>query len=841
MKKGISLIIFMLVVTSSATMPLIIADQCDYGYLIDGNTNHPNGIWCWPQNATICYSYNSMNEPFSDAKGEIDDAACEWSDICEYSIEENSACGSGDIWWVKDINQWHDVTLNDSAAAVTQTSCTEDKMYLNGFTMYLNCATFQPCASCSWSNNGCSTNKIDLKSVVLHEFGHVLGLLDTDLCAQSVMYGSITRGECRFLYDIDKQAVQYLCNNAASRMISFTPVLKKGGVEINWVCTNYDSTRFHLESRQPWEKEFKRVRSSVSMTQTDRYRCFDPEGTKETIYRLVEVGRVGNISVHAQEMPVHKSNIIKLSKRFVLCEMREELSKWAGLSKAKINTHRYEENQTEDWVAIGPQDYVCSDGILALAYWHEQIDGFTTAVTNLQCIHDFWNDDIYSYIQYLYNHGTQYVVLVGDANDHELWDDGSVWSANGWDSIKPDYSSQPEYDIISADYYLDQDPPDASMSYFTPYYASELPKSDVDGDGYPEMVIGRIPAHSLDDVTAYGAKAVKYLQHPEGEWVDEISLWIDARFMAGNDGYVTDSLGMDLKNYMPSDYNVHILKNDPCPNCIDDYSTRESMAINEFDSGRALIVSFGTVANCYRLNDWLDARPDYGFDVSKLSPNNIFPFLLAVSCEQGAFDETESPASGRPLCERLLFDDSRGVIGIFAPTRGSWQGGNYQIGKLVLKYLYDKGAQSLGHACMAAQRDLMWYYPKYKKLAQSYVYLGDPAIFLSGAVRGEITAVEENIIKTPDFNLETNYPNPFNPSTTIKYSLSYDTHVELTIYDVKGRLVRRLISGVEKAGEHSVTWNGKDESGQSVSSGVYFCMLKIGSGKKITKKMVLLR
>ena len=559
------------------------------------------------------------------------------------------------------------------------------------------------------------------------------------------------------------------------------------------------------------------------------------------MYRLVEVGRIGNISVHAQEKPIYASNTIKSDKRFILQDKKEDLSKWAKLSKAKINTDMHSEEQTEDWVAIGPQDYVCSDGILSLAYWHEQVDGFTTAVTNLQCIHDYWDDNIYNYIQYLYNHGTQYIVLVGDANDHELWDDASVWSVNGWDAIRPSYTSQTEYDIIPSNYYLDQDPPDASMSYFTPYYASELPKSDVDGDGYPEMVIGRIPAHSMDDVIAYGAKAVKYLQHPSGSWTDELSLWIDARFMAGNDGYVTDSLGMDLKNYMPTDYNIHILKNNPCPDCIDNYSTRESMAINEFDSGRALIVSFGTVANCYRLNDWLDARPNYGFNTSKLSPNNTFPFLLAISCEQGAFDETECPASGRPICERLLFDDSRGIIGMFAPTRGSWQGGNYQMGKLVLQYLYDKGAQSLGHACLAAQTDLMWYYPKYKKLASSYVYLGDPSIFLSGAVHGEITSVDDNKELPPGFYLKTNYPNPFNPSTTIEYSLPTRSRIELDIYDVRGRLVRRLASGIERAGKHRITWNGKDETGRDAVSGVYFYMLRTDSGKKITKKMVLLR
>ena len=275
-------IIISLIIIVNIVLPLSSNAQCEYGYLIDSNTNHPNGIWCWPPNATICYSYNSMNEPFTDAKDEIESAACEWSNASGYTISEDNACLDGNIWWVKDINQWHEATLNDSAAAVTQTSCTENSMYLNGFTMCLNCATF---SSDDWSNI-CETNKIDLRSVVLHEFGHVLGLLDIDFCTQSVMYGSITRGECRVLHDIDKQAVQYLCDNAASRMISFAPVLKDGGVEIIWECAGYDTTRFHLESKQPWENKFNRINGTINNVRPNEYSYFDPNGQRRLCIAL---------------------------------------------------------------------------------------------------------------------------------------------------------------------------------------------------------------------------------------------------------------------------------------------------------------------------------------------------------------------------------------------------------------------------------------------------------------------------------------------------------------------------------------------------------------------------
>ena len=84
------------------------------------------------------------------------------------------------------------------------------------------------------------------------------------------------------------------------------------------------------------------------------------------------------------------------------------------------------------------------------------------------------------------------------------------------------------------------------------------------------------------------------------------------------------------------------------------------------------------------------------------------------------------------------------------------------------------------------------------------------------------------------------YPNPFNPHTTIVFSLPRKTHVHLAIYNVRGALVKTLIDGLESEGENVITWNGLNEYGARVSSGVYFCRLKM-SGKAISKKMVLLR
>ena len=90
-----------------------------------------------------------------------------------------------------------------------------------------------------------------------------------------------------------------------------------------------------------------------------------------------------------------------------------------------------------------------------------------------------------------------------------------------------------------------------------------------------------------------------------------------------------------------------------------------------------------------------------------------------------------------------------------------------------------------------------------------------------------------------------NYPNPFNPETSIPYQLAEEANVVITIYEVNGALVRRLSLGHQAAGyytdkQRAAYWDGKDEAGELVSSGVYFYQLRAGSFSAV-KRMVILK
>lgn len=111
---------------------------------------------------------------------------------------------------------------------------------------------------------------------------------------------------------------------------------------------------------------------------------------------------------------------------------------------------------------------------------------------------------------------------------------------------------------------------------------------------------------------------------------------------------------------------------------------------------------------------------------------------------------------------------------------------------------------------------------------------------------GDPTGVEESTpLPAPArFELLNNVPNPFNPTTAIEFNLPERNVVNLSIYDISGRVVRTLLSGELVAGfytgSQAIVWNGKDDSGNNVSSGVYFYRLR-ADGEDQTRKMVLVR
>jgi hypothetical protein len=125
-------------------------------------------------------------------------------------------------------------------------------------------------------------------------------------------------------------------------------------------------------------------------------------------------------------------------------------------------------------------------------------------------------------------------------------------------------------------------------------------------------------------------------------------------------------------------------------------------------------------------------------------------------------------------------------------------------------------------------------------------------VFLSGVVLCDVRAQYLEVMtgqllwkehqsrgdQAPSFTLEQNFPNPFNPSTTITYRLEKQTSVRLAVYDITGRQVWNLVDQYQSPGRYDIRWNADGPGGSKLSSGIYFARLQV-EGQVAVQKMIL--
>jgi enterochelin esterase-like enzyme len=105
---------------------------------------------------------------------------------------------------------------------------------------------------------------------------------------------------------------------------------------------------------------------------------------------------------------------------------------------------------------------------------------------------------------------------------------------------------------------------------------------------------------------------------------------------------------------------------------------------------------------------------------------------------------------------------------------------------------------------------------------------------------GNSLSIDQPLERLPHFSLSPNYPNPFNSSTTIHFELYRPAEIKIAIYDIQGQLIRMLRQGWEKSGNHFLSWDGRNDQLQPVSSGIYLLVLH-AENQQISRKMIFLQ
>ncbi|MFH1313220.1 MAG: C25 family cysteine peptidase [Candidatus Eisenbacteria bacterium] len=372
-------------------------------------------------------------------------------------------------------------------------------------------------------------------------------------------------------------------------------------------------------------------------------------------------------------------------------------------------------------------------------------------------------------------------------------------------------------------------------------------------EGEPDTVlrrVGYLPAETAADVLLYREKMLDYVCN--WPWEAGYHARTLGRWIFDYDGTIeSEELNAYLsygEQFIHCGWNIEDLRatevgggtwNGICP--------RREAFHNALEDGRSIVATFATNSDADNYGFWWYQSMGCSYPV--LDSTGKYTHLLSLCCQANAVDW---PQYSNLRTQQFLRAPLGGAISSVGPTRGydsvyynryfdefmqqynEWEGHAYSleptIGDLHLR------------TKNALLREYSWD-PKMELFCEMMVLLGDPLMPVWGPLSElfELTSVAEVVGRgLPDVAiLGPAIPNPFNPRTTISYSVPTGTEVRLSIYGVNGRLVEVLVDKFVSAGQHKAVWDGTS-AGYAVSSGIYLYRLE-AAGQVQTRKVVLLR
>lgn len=606
----------------------------------------------------------------------------------------------------------------------------------------------------------------------------------------------------------------------AASVSAFIPYLDGSGVRIYSEFEMMRSTRCLWVCRDDGVLVGDTI--SFEMMQGMSFEVYDPSGCPENRYTLFEKEIDGDIFIRADEgVFVDKPKVPVKPLNNNVASIENDISSTGIVSDYKGALTDYL------GIIIVPDGWIGRAEVLA-DFWGSQ--GKDVLVIPLS-ISGNTREEIRACIEDYYSQGVRYVLL--GAGTHDEWfDDPSKWpdlpGDTDWywwyNNYHASYSSSPERNIIPTWYYEDQEYD--NMSYWTPYYTSDYGYCD----GLAGLRLGRFPAYSEQEFSVIRDKTIEYAENSGSiPYANTVSLWAYCHNMDGNFGTTVEVLSDEMSELLPPEVTQYKLYDD---NLV--YSVRETAAINDWSSGRAYIFMRGTSSTRHKPIHFFDKS--LGWDIADLDDNERFPLIIGSSCGIGALDMYIHPTYGTAAGQDWMTEDSdRGACLMVAPTRGTTFEGNRRLCKWIIHYSMIDKAMDAGTMFLLARTEELGGPEDF--LVKSYNYYGDPMAPLPGQ-----SIIVDAGDETPEYKnvLFQNFPNPFNPITTINYSIHAREFVSLRIFNVAGQLVCRLVDEYQLKGEYNITWDGKDDSGNSVSSGVYFYQLDMGTYSN-SKKMILLK
>ncbi len=422
--------------------------------------------------------------------------------------------------------------------------------------------------------------------------------------------------------------------------------------------------------------------------------------------------------------------------------------------------------------------------------------------------------------------GIELFHLIGDASEWEEVAEMDPAEFPFSDTI------QPERDLIPTFYLYDS----SSLAWGRPFYSSDFPYSDIDNDGLPDVVVTRWPVATTEELLPRISKVISYNQHRGG-----MSYFSGMGFLAliqdigtnGNSGELAEEVALYAVGQIPEQANV-------------DLTIQRN---SQFDDGYNVPQVTGL---------WNDLQPECLFMWSPHSyrrrPNSMldnsatglepgYPSLVvAANCLTADFSRTDGESSFNDLAADTYcrFVD-RGSIAWVGPTAVSYQRVNKAFTGAFTEILFSHPDWTMAKAWLAAVREILadsGMDQTRVKNVRSFAFLGDPLSRLER--RFHPTFVAEPPAPTSDLFYAS--PNPFNPTTSVFFSVKDRGQYTVEVFDIRGRKIKCLFSGIaEPTAKMEIVWNGDNEKGGRVSSGTYFIRLKSDSGSNNILKVAIVK
>ncbi len=333
-----------------------------------------------------------------------------------------------------------------------------------------------------------------------------------------------------------------------------------------------------------------------------------------------------------------------------------------------------------------------------------------------------------------------------------------------------------------------------------------------DGAIHFNACLGRFPAWDSAGFATMVDKTIQYENDSMHPWYNKAIAVADYWWADGNIfEYDSKTLQLHMDSLWTDTVTVHIRTDSP--NYID-----STGFLSLWNEGAALIAYTGH-ANDYQLSHY---RYFTTWSVDSLTNSNGLPVCIFGGCDLNF--NTEPIHS---ISTHLLEHEGGGAVAVIASSGLMYEYSAQMFYQSLYSALIKNPDVPLGKVYEQAMLGGSW------GVTDRFTFLGDPALTVKHSARSTEVATP-NIVPT-SYTLEQNFPNPFNPTTVIRYAIPANTRVTLKVYDILGRELQTLVDEHQNIGSHSVVFHAGH-----LSSGVYLYQLRAGSFVE-TKKLVLVK